>query len=98
MIFNLATRAEISVNATCGELEPETYCRLVEHVRRRPGESIQCGTCDMNSYYEQDRHPVTNAIDGSNKWWQSPTLANGWQYNWVTITLDLGQVRIYYIL
>jgi hypothetical protein len=39
------------------------------------------------------RHPIRYAIDGSNRWWQSPTLQNGRQYEWVTITIDLKQVR-----
>ena len=92
LVFNLATRATITTNATCGERGPETFCRLVEHVRRKPKQDIQCGICDIRSPYRGERHPITNAIDGSNKWWQSPTLNNGAEYNWVTITLDLGQV------
>lgn len=39
-------------------------------------------------------HPVGNAIDGSNRWWQSPSISNGWEYNYVTLTLDLGLVNI----
>jgi laminin alpha 3/5 len=39
-------------------------------------------------------HPVSNAIDGSNRWWQSPSISNGWEYNYVTLTLDLGLVNI----
>ena len=92
LVFNLATRATITTNATCGERGPETFCRLVEHVRRKPKQDIQCGICDIRSPYRGERHPINNAIDGSNKWWQSPTLNNGAEYNWVTITLDLGQV------
>ena len=95
LVFNLASRATITVNATCGERGQETYCRLVEHVRRRQNQqNIQCGICDARSPYPGERHPITNAIDGSNKWWQSPTLNNGAEYNWVTITLDLGQVSL----
>lgn len=39
-----------------------------------------------------ERHPITNAIDGTNRWWQSPSIKNGRQFHWVTITLDLQQV------
>ena len=92
-VFNLASQAEITVNATCGQEKEEMYCRLVEHVRRRPMNRVQCGVCNENSSREYERHPVTNAIDGSNNWWQSPTIANGRKYHWVTITLDLKQVR-----
>jgi len=90
-VFNLATNAEITTNATCGEEGPESFCKLVEHVKRRPGDRIQCGVCDDSS--TRERHPIDFAIDGSNRWWQSPTIANGRQFNWVTITLDLKQVR-----
>lgn len=34
-IFNLATNAIISANATCGKKWPESYCKLVEHVFMR---------------------------------------------------------------
>lgn len=92
-IFNLASEADILVNATCGEYGPETFCKLVEHVRRDPMNYLQCGVCNANGD-EYERHPINLAIDGSNRWWQSPSLANGWRYNYVTITLDLGQVRV----
>jgi len=40
-VFNLAADAEATANATCGQLlEPEIYCKLVEHVYVR---SPQCG-------------------------------------------------------
>lgn len=55
----------------------------------------QCGLCDARSESSEHRHPIINAIDGTNKWWQSPTLQNGKHYEWVTITVDLKQV-IYY--
>lgn len=38
-------------------------------------------------------HPVSNAIDGTERWWQSPPLSRGLVYNEVNVTLDLGQVR-----
>lgn len=39
-----------------------------------------------------EHHPISNAIDGTNNWWQSPSIQNGREYHWVTITLDLRQV------
>ena len=92
--------AEISSNATCGENGSEQFCKLVEHVKRRPGDQIQCGIClgsATDPTGQGDAHPIGNAIDGTHRWWQSPTIANGWNYNWVTITLDLKQV-VYCIL
>jgi hypothetical protein len=50
----------------------------------------QCGICDANE--PQHRQPITNAIDGTHSWWQSPSLAQGEQYEFVTIDIDLGQV------
>jgi len=44
-VLNLATKAQIKVNATCGENGPETYCKLVEHVYSRTRPS-QCQVCD----------------------------------------------------
>jgi len=99
-VFNLATRASITANATCGgKGDPEQFCKLVEHVRRRPGDRIQCGTCLAGPLDDPDAHPAQYAIDGSNRWWQSPSIANGWDYNWVTITLDLHQVfQVAYVI
>ncbi|XP_078599139.1 laminin subunit alpha-2-like isoform X15 [Branchiostoma floridae x Branchiostoma japonicum] len=98
LIFNLATNAKITSNATCGLNGPENYCKLVEHV---PGEPFpqdpQCSVCDDND--PSLRHPIENAIDGTNSWWQSPTISQGRQYNWVTITLDLGQIfQVAYVI
>lgn len=38
-------------------------------------------------------HPASNAIDGTERWWQSPPLSRGLEFNEVNITLDLGQVQ-----
>lgn len=65
----------------------------MEHVKIFPGENRQCDLCDARSQDRRQWHPIQNAIDGSNRWWQSPTLTNGYKYNYVTITLDLRQVR-----
>ncbi|UYV76882.1 K02A2.6-like, partial [Cordylochernes scorpioides] len=50
----------------------------------------QCSVCDASD--PNKRHPITNAIDGTNRWWQSPSLQNGKHFQWVTITLDLRQL------
>lgn len=36
---------------------------------------------------------MSNAIDGTERWWQSPPLSRGLEYNEVNVTLDLGQVQ-----
>uniref|UniRef100_A0A8C9VHE8 Laminin A chain n=1 Tax=Scleropages formosus TaxID=113540 RepID=A0A8C9VHE8_SCLFO len=98
-ILNLASNAEISTNATCGEPEAETYCKLVEHVPGSRRKHPQCRTCDSESADPRERHPITNAIDGTNAWWQSPSIKNGHQFHWVTITLDLKQVfQVAYVI
>uniref|UniRef100_A0A8D0C5H6 Laminin subunit alpha 1 n=1 Tax=Scleropages formosus TaxID=113540 RepID=A0A8D0C5H6_SCLFO len=98
-ILNLASNAEISTNATCGESGPEMYCKLVEHVPGRRIRNPQCRICDSNSNNPKERHPVTNAIDGTNSWWQSPSIKNGRQFHWVTLTLDLRQVfQVAYVI
>ncbi|XP_041824167.1 laminin subunit alpha-1 [Melanotaenia boesemani] len=98
-IFNLVSNAEISSNATCGDPEPEVYCKLVEHVPGRRIKNPHCPKCDANSVLAKERHPITNAIDGTNQWWQSPSIKNGRKFHWVTITLDLKQIfQVAYII
>uniref|UniRef100_A0A8C5PK68 Laminin subunit alpha-1 n=1 Tax=Leptobrachium leishanense TaxID=445787 RepID=A0A8C5PK68_9ANUR len=98
-ILNLASNANITSNATCGEMGPEMFCKLVEHVPGRPIRNLQCRMCDNKSENPKERHPITNAIDGTNDWWQSPSIQNGRIYHWITITLDLRQVfQVAYII
>ncbi|XP_038655724.1 laminin subunit alpha-2 isoform X2 [Scyliorhinus canicula] len=98
-VLNLATMAEISTNATCGQDGPEMYCKLVEHVPGRPFRNPQCRVCDLKSRNPKERHSITNAIDGTNRWWQSPSIQNGMIYHYVNITLDLKQVfQIAYVI
>uniref|UniRef100_A0A8C8SQH7 Laminin subunit alpha 2 n=1 Tax=Pelusios castaneus TaxID=367368 RepID=A0A8C8SQH7_9SAUR len=93
-VLNLAANAIITTNATCGEKGSEMYCKLVEHVNGQPVRNPQCRICDQSK-----RHPITNAIDGKNTWWQSPSIQNGMKYHHVTITLDLRQIfQIAYII
>uniref|UniRef100_H3C8W5 Laminin, alpha 1 n=1 Tax=Tetraodon nigroviridis TaxID=99883 RepID=H3C8W5_TETNG len=98
-ILNLASNAVIDSNATCGDPGPEVYCKLVEHVPGRPVKNPHCARCDANSVLFRERHPITNAIDGTNRWWQSPSIKNGRQFHWVTVTLDLKQVfQVAYVI
>ncbi|XP_008938660.1 PREDICTED: laminin subunit alpha-2-like, partial [Merops nubicus] len=98
-VLNLATNALITTNATCGEKGREMYCKLVEHVPGQPARNPQCRICDQRSRLSHQRHPITNAIDGKNTWWQSPSIQNGIEYHYVTITLDLQQIfQIAYVI
>ncbi|XP_036274356.1 laminin subunit alpha-3 isoform X2 [Pipistrellus kuhlii] len=106
--FNLAGAARIWATATCGEPEPggarprpELYCKLVGGpTAPGRGHPIQGQFCDYcNSADPRRAHPVTNAIDGSERWWQSPPLSSGTRYNQVNVTLDLGQLfHVAYVL
>ncbi|XP_075940171.1 laminin subunit alpha-2 [Anarhichas minor] len=91
-VLNLASMADISANATCGSLGPEMFCKLVEHVPGRPIRNPQCRICNQKSTQPLEQHPIEYATDGTNRWWQSPSIKNGMEYHYVTITLDLKQV------
>uniref|UniRef100_A0A8B9U3T3 Laminin subunit alpha 3 n=1 Tax=Anas zonorhyncha TaxID=75864 RepID=A0A8B9U3T3_9AVES len=105
--FNLAETAGIWATATCGEKEEEEeeeeelYCKLVGGPAAAPlGRAIQGQFCDYcNAADPRKAHPITNAIDGTERWWQSPPLSMGLKYNEVNVTLDLGQLfHVAYIL
>ncbi|KAJ8669684.1 hypothetical protein QAD02_000943, partial [Eretmocerus hayati] len=91
-VFNVATKAEISANATCGEDGPESYCK--------PAESTRCGVCDSRSPDPNKRHNINQALDSNpSRWWQSPTLARGDEFEFITVTLDLKQTyQIEYVI
>ncbi|XP_026197124.1 laminin subunit alpha-2 isoform X3 [Anabas testudineus] len=98
-VLNLASMADITANATCGSMGPEMFCKLVEHVPGQPVKHPQCQTCDQRSTKPLERHPIEYAIDGTNQWWQSPSIQNGMEYHYVTITLDLKQIfQIAYVI
>ncbi|XP_037391080.1 laminin subunit alpha-3-like isoform X2 [Pygocentrus nattereri] len=97
--FNLAEGSAISATATCGEDQrsrprSDLYCKLVGGPAIGvPSQTIQGQFCDHCNANDPDKaHPVTNAIDGTERWWQSPPLSRGLNYNEVNVTLDLGQL------
>ncbi|XP_039877593.1 laminin subunit alpha-3-like isoform X3 [Simochromis diagramma] len=104
--FNLAQGSGISATATCGQDEAGTprydlYCKLVGGpTNGLLTQNIQGQFCDYcNSVDPNKAHPVTNAIDGTERWWQSPPLSRGTVYNEVNVTLDLGQLfHVAYVL
>jgi len=89
-IFNLASRAVVTANATCGETDkgPEVYCKF-------GSAGQQCGVCDARSGDPAKTHGPAYAVDNATAgtWWQSPSLHNGDRYQYVTFTIDLKQVR-----
>lgn len=104
--FNLAEGTKITATATCGEDDTgrsvqDLYCKLVGGpVSGDPSQTIQGQYCDICRQGESDRaHPITNAIDGTERWWQSPPLSRSTEYNEVNVTLDLGQLfHVAYVL
>ncbi|KAF7990369.1 hypothetical protein HCN44_000174 [Aphidius gifuensis] len=83
--FNVALKAEIYANATCGEDGPEKYCKL--------SDSRKCEICDAKSPDPAKQHNIYNVLNSkAGKWWQSPTLAQGDRYEYIDITLDLKQI------
>lgn len=109
--FNLAEGARIVASATCGEEAPargpprpteDLYCKLVGGpvAGGDPNQTIQGQYCDICTAADSNKaHPASNAIDGTERWWQSPPLSRGLEYNEVNVTLDLGQVfHVAYVL
>ncbi|XP_014845866.1 PREDICTED: laminin subunit alpha-3-like isoform X1 [Poecilia mexicana] len=104
--FNLAEGSRISATATCGQDETgaprvDLFCKLVGGpTLGLPTQNIQGQFCDYcNSLDPNKAHPVTNAIDGTERWWQSPPLSRGMVYNEINVTLDLGQLfHVAYVL
>lgn len=85
---------KISATATCGTGGPELFCKLTGGTNFEFSNSVHQGqVCDVcNSANPEKAHPANNAIDGTEKWWQSPPLSRGNGYNKVNMTIDLGQV------
>uniref|UniRef100_A0A670I4A0 Laminin subunit alpha-5 n=1 Tax=Podarcis muralis TaxID=64176 RepID=A0A670I4A0_PODMU len=85
--FNLAEGTKISATATCGEEDSgaktpraveDLYCKLVGGpvAGGDPNQTIQGQYCDICSSANSNKaHPITNAIDGTERWWQSPPLS-----------------------
>ena len=97
--FNLAQGRNITATATCGEQlhAPDIYCRLTGGTRSGSEndtvEMIRGQLCDYcNSWNPDQNHSAFYATDGTEKWWQSPPLSRGAQYDQVNLTVHLGQV------
>jgi laminin alpha 3/5 len=99
----LAEGRSINASATCGEdyfgkdgEHRELYCKLVganwyDNVNKHIFQGQACDYCDPND--PALSHKADFAIDGTERWWQSPPLSRGVRFNEVNLTIDLGQVR-----
>uniref|UniRef100_A0A8C5SXR0 Laminin subunit alpha 3 n=1 Tax=Laticauda laticaudata TaxID=8630 RepID=A0A8C5SXR0_LATLA len=104
--FNLAEATRIWATATCGQDESgrprlELFCKLVGGPAASPaGQTIQGQFCDYcNAADPNKAHPIDYAIDGTEHWWQSPSLSLGLKYDEINVTLDLGQLfHVAYVL
>ncbi|KAI9585573.1 hypothetical protein GQX74_001420 [Glossina fuscipes] len=94
-LFNVAIRASIRANATCGQNGREEYCKLVDAYPHKKW-ATQCGICNSHSSDMAKHRPIESVISNTqsdDRWWQSPTLQNGHNYEYITITLDLKQAK-----
>nr|CAB3263372.1 laminin subunit alpha-5 [Phallusia mammillata] len=99
--FNIASGKHIEATATCGTGGPELFCKLTGGTNFEFSNSVHQGqVCDVcNSNTPGKSHPANNAIDGTEKWWQSPPLSRGNEFNKVNMTIHLGQVfHVAYVL
>lgn len=72
----------------CDDLCATNEIQLIINYRQQS----QCELCDASDV--EKSHNIENAIDGTHSWWQSPTLAMNKEYEFVTIDVDLRQVRV----
>ncbi len=92
--IDIAKGKRISSSATCGEgLDKEAggkelFCKLAQAPGRTGIKGQYCDNCYPGN------HSVQFAVDGTEKWWQSPSLSRGLHFENVNITIDLGQVCI----
>ncbi|XP_077991288.1 laminin subunit alpha-5-like [Glandiceps talaboti] len=98
--FNIATGKTIEATSTCGEgvAGPELFCKLTGNTGtetlygERHMNLIQGQYCDFcNPSSSSQAHPAYHAIDGTERWWQSPPLSRSLDFNEVNITIDFGQ-------
>ncbi|KAK7100839.1 laminin subunit alpha-like isoform X2 [Littorina saxatilis] len=95
--FNLAQGKNITATATCGVdvPRPELFCRLTgatgseDQTTREVIRGQLCDYCYPD--IPQQDHRAIYAVDGTERWWQSPPLSRGVQYNKVNLTVHLGQ-------
>ncbi|CAF1033067.1 unnamed protein product [Didymodactylos carnosus] len=96
----------VSATATCGEFinektgkitkKKELYCKLTgssPYEKDFKDSNLiygqYCDTCDPN--IPDKVHSVNYTIDGTDRWWQSPPLSRGIDYQRVNVTVNLGQ-------
>lgn len=92
----ILTGKKIESTATCGVEKSQVFCKLTGGPNEYDfNENLYQGQfCDIcDSSLQSKAHPIKYAIDGTEKWWQSPPLSEGQEFNKINITIHLGQVR-----
>lgn len=94
-IYSLFSGKKIDSTATCGEDDSQVFCKLTGGPNEYEyNENLYqgqfCDVCEINN--PEKAHPIKYAIDGTEKWWQSPPLSQGSEYNRINVTIHLGQV------
>ncbi|CAF1272511.1 unnamed protein product [Adineta steineri] len=97
----------VAATSTCGEFidkqnrnktkyKKELYCKLTgssPYEKDYKDSNLiygqYCDYCDPS--VPDKKHIVNYTIDGTDRWWQSPPLSRGLEYQKVNITVDLGQ-------
>ncbi len=80
--------------------EPELFCKLTganpeDEAGQATFSVIQGQLCDLCDPGVADQaHPASQAVDGTERWWQSPPLSRGAQFNEVNLTIDMQQVLL----
>ena len=103
--FNLAVGRPVEATSTCGVgvSEPELFCKLTGANPDKEDvigdfEVIQGQLCDYCDPRESSRtHSPESAVDGTERWWQSPPLSRGMRFNEVNFTINLGQVGLFFL-
>ncbi|RLV97535.1 hypothetical protein DV515_00011683 [Chloebia gouldiae] len=89
----LSSKTDKSAKRSCVLIFPiPPVCLGLLRTSREGALLLRGQYCDICSSANSNKaHPITNAIDGTERWWQSPPLSRGLEFNQVNVTLDLGQ-------
>lgn len=99
--INIAQGKEITASATCGyDLPPgekqELFCKLSTVPGKFGRNGLECDYCNPRLRHGAAKdvkdHDIRYAIDSTERWWQSPPLSRGLEYNQINVTINLGQV------
>ena len=96
--INIAEGKKITATWTCGERydkDRELFCKMATVPGKFGIHGLACDYCQEN--HPTRDHSIELAIDGTERWWQSPPLSRGlefpqYDFEKINITIDLEQV------